>query len=135
LRGRRIALQLYPDAPTTLVDFLTGVGALPDPVLPYAYVPSADTAEVLRLIEEMAAGRIDAIAFTSAPQIGRLLEMAGAAKVETRLRAALERTPIAAIGPVVAAELERRGLTVAIMPRDSFFMKPLVSAVAAALSR
>jgi uroporphyrinogen-III synthase len=135
LRGRRIALQLYPDAPTTLVDFLTGVGALPDPVLPYAYVPSAGTAEVLRLIEEMAAGRIDAIAFTSAPQIGRLFEMAGAAKAETQLRAALERTPIAAIGPVVAAALERLGLAVAIMPRDSFFMKPLVSAIADALSR
>jgi uroporphyrinogen-III synthase len=134
LRGRRIALQLYPGAPTRLFDFLKGAGALPDPVLPYAYVPSAGDAEVLGLIEEMAAGRVDAIAFTSAPQIGRLFEMAGAAKAETRLRGALERTPIAAIGPVVAAELERRGLTVAIMPRDAFFMKPLVTAIAAALS-
>ena len=32
-------------------------------------------------------------------------------------------------------KLERRGLNVAIMPRDSFFMKPLVAAIVAALSR
>jgi hypothetical protein len=36
---------------------------------------------------------------------------------------------------VVAAELERRGLCALIMPRDTYFMKPLVSAIAAALSR
>jgi uroporphyrinogen-III synthase len=44
-------------------------------------------------------------------------------------------TPIAAIGPVVAGELQRHGLAAAIMPQGSFFMKPLVSAIAAALSR
>ena len=41
---------------------------------------------------------------------------------------------IAAVGPVVAGELERHGFSVAIMPRDSFFMKPLVTAIIAALS-
>jgi len=66
LRGRRVALQLYPDAPAILVDFLKGAGALPDPVSPYAYLPAAGGAEVLGLIEEMAAGRVDAVAFTSA---------------------------------------------------------------------
>jgi len=135
LRGRRVALQLYPDAPTTLVDFLKGAGALTDPVWPYAYLPAVGDAEVLGLIEEMTEGRVDTIAFTSAAQIGQLFEIARAAKAEPRLRAALERTPIAAIGPVVAAELERHGLTVRVMPRDTYFMKPLVTAIAAALSR
>jgi uroporphyrinogen-III synthase len=51
-----------------------------------------------------------------------------------RLRAALDRAVIAAIGPVVAAELARHGLTAAIMPRDTYFMKPLVTAISAALS-
>jgi uroporphyrinogen-III synthase len=135
LRGRRVAVQLYPDAPATLVDFLKGAGALADPVSPYAYLPAVGDAEVLGLIEEMAAGRVAAVAFTSAAQIVQLFEMARGAKAENRLRAALERTAIAAIGPVVAAELERHGLTVAIMPRDTYFMKPLVTAIAAALSR
>jgi uroporphyrinogen-III synthase len=134
LRGRRVALQLYPDAPSTLVDFLKGAGARPDPVWPYAYLPAAGGAEVLGLIEEMAAGRVDAVAFTSAAQIVQLFELARGAEAEPQLRAALERTRIAAIGPMVAAELERRGLCALIMPRDTYFMKPLVSAIIAALS-
>ena len=32
LRGRRIGVQLYPDAPSRLVDFLDAAGASPDPV-------------------------------------------------------------------------------------------------------
>ena len=115
-------------------DFLKGAGARPDPVLPYAYLPAAGGAEIPRLIEEMAAGRVDAVAFTSAAQIVQLFEMARGAKAEARLRAALDCTVIAAIGPVVAAELERHGLAVAIMPEGSFFMKPFVTAIAAALS-
>jgi uroporphyrinogen-III synthase len=93
----------------------------------------AGDAEILKLIEEMAAGRVDAIAFTSAAQIVQLFELARAAEAEPRLRAALEQTRIAAVGPVVAAELERRGLSALIMPRDTYFMKPLVSAIIAAL--
>jgi len=134
LRGRRVAVQLYPDASPIVVDFLGSAGALPDPVWPYVYLPSAGGEEILRLIEEIAAGRIDAVAFTSSPQVGQLFAMARGANAEGHLRGALERTRIAAVGPVVAAELERHGLSVAIMPRDSFFMKPLVTAIAAALS-
>jgi uroporphyrinogen-III synthase len=134
LRGRRVAVQLYPDAPPTLVDFLTDAGALPDPVWPYVYLPAVGGDEVRLLIAELAAGRVDAVAFTSAAQIPQLLALAREAQVEARLRAALARTRIAAVGPVVAAELERQGLSVAIMPREAFFMKPLVAAIVAALS-
>jgi len=42
---------------------------------------------------------------------------------------------IAAIGPVVADAVRRRGLTPAIMPNGTYFMKPLVSAIAAAMHR
>ena len=48
--------------------------------------------------------------------------------------AALRATPIAAIGPVVAGELRRHGLEAAIMPQGTYFMKPLVSAIVAALA-
>src|SRR5437016_5815349 len=40
LPGRRVAVQLYPDAPTLLVDFLADAGALADPVWPYVYLPA-----------------------------------------------------------------------------------------------
>ncbi|HEV2334023.1 MAG TPA: uroporphyrinogen-III synthase [Stellaceae bacterium] len=134
LRGRRVALQLYPEAPATLIDFLNGAGALPDPVWPYVYLPAAGSEETLQLIAEIEAGRIDAVAFTSAAQIVQLLALARAADVEPRLRDGLGRTRIAAVGPVVSAELERLGLAVAIMPEGRFFMKPLVTAIIAALS-
>jgi hypothetical protein len=34
----------------------------------------------------------------------------------------------------VSAELQRRGIMATIMPSDTYFMKPLVSAIVAALS-
>ena len=65
LSGRRIGVQLPPDAPSRLIDFLKTAGALPDPVEPYAYVPRADSREIAGLIEAMSHGRVEAIAFTS----------------------------------------------------------------------
>ena len=133
LSGRRIALQLYPDAPTTLVDFLAAAGARPDPVWPYCYVAASGDEAIAALVKEAAAGRIDAVAFTSAAQVARLFEAARALGIEACLRTALRDTRVAAVGPVVAAELERHGLAVAIMPHGSYFMKPLISALVAAL--
>ena len=135
LSGRRVGIQLPPDSPARLADFLHEAGALPDPVVPYVYAPRADSREIAGLIDEMSGGQVDMIAFTSAPQIARLFEAAAANGRADQLLAALRTTPIAAIGPVVAGALQRHGLTATIMPRGSFFMKPLVSAIAAALSR
>lgn len=134
LQGRRVGVQLYPEAPATLVEFLAGAGAHPEPVSPYVYVPSVDDEAIRALIAVLAAGRLDAIAFTSAAQVTRLFEAAAGAGLLPTLDVALRRTVIAAVGPVVAAELARRGLEVAIMPRDSYFMKPLVSAIIKAMA-
>ena len=130
LRGRRAGVQLYPEADGRLIEFLSAAGALPDPVLPYLYVPKSDPEEIVVLIGEIAAGRVDAVAFTSAAQVVRLFEVAQNAGVTARLSDGLAKTIVAAVGPVVAGELQRRGVEVAIMPRDTFFMKPLVSAIA-----
>jgi len=135
LSGRRIGVQLPPDSPPRLADLLREAGALPDPVMPYAYVPAADPREIATLIDAMSRSEVDAIAFTSAPQVARLFAAAAAEGSEARLAAALRATPIAAIGPVVAGELRRHGLEAAIMPKDTFFMKPLVTAITVALSR
>lgn len=134
LQGRRVGVQLYPEAPATLVEFLAAAGAHPEPVSPYIYVASVDDEAIRALIADLAAGQIDVIAFTSAAQATRLFAAATQAGLLPTLEAALRRTAIAAVGPVVAAELARHGLDVAIMPRDSYFMKPLVSAIIAALA-
>lgn len=134
LRGRRIAVQLYPDNPNAkLIDFLRAHGAEPDPIVPYAYASDADDRRVAALIADMAGGRIDAIAFTSSPQVARLFDAARAAGRDAELLAGLRRGAVAAIGPVTAAALARRGVTATIIPAGRYFMKPLVAAMIAAL--
>lgn len=137
LSGRRVGVQLYPDnANERLLKFLKDAGAEPDPVLPYVYASEADDARVIAVIAEMAAGRIDAIAFTSAPQVRRFRDVARASGREAELLQGFERIAVAAVGPIVAAELEALGVQVNIMPRDNtFFMKPLVRELAAALKK
>jgi uroporphyrinogen-III synthase len=52
------------------------------------------------------------------------------------LRDGLARTLIASVGPVVSDELKSHGLRTDIYPaNDAFFMKPLISAMAAALAK
>ena len=135
LRGRRIGVQLYPGNPNTrFTDFLRQAGAQPDAILPYVYASAADDKKVAELIDRMAGGAVDAIAFTSSPQVQRLFEIAAATRREEALRAAMQAMQIGAVGPVVAEELRRRGIEVTITPDRSYFMKPLVSAVVTAFS-
>ena len=127
---RRIALQLYSkDQDRQLADWLEHRGAVVDAVAPYVYASKADDERVAALIEELTAGRVDAIAFTSKSQVQRLLELAKERHIEDALRSGLTRTKVAVIGPVVAAELETAGIRVDAMPEESYSMKPLVMSV------
>jgi uroporphyrinogen-III synthase len=72
---------------------------------------------------------VDAIAFTSTPQVERLFAVAPAAMVS----AALAHTLVAAVGPVVAEALGRHGIKARLMPEESFFLKPLTTALEEAL--
>jgi uroporphyrinogen-III synthase len=137
LTRRRIGVQLYPgDANDRLLKFLKSAGAEADPVLPYVYASEADDARVIAVIAELASGQVDAIAFTSAPQVRRLRDVARASGREAELLQGLERTVVAAVGPIVAAELDTMGVQVNVTPRDNtFFMKPLVRELAAALTK
>ena len=136
LRRRRVGIQLYPGAPEArFTDFLRDAGAQPDTVLPYVYASAAEDWSVVALIDHMSSGGIDVIAFTSSPQVERLLEVAKATQREQALETALQATAIAAVGPVVAEGLCRCGFNVTITPDHSYFMKPLVTAIVTALTR
>ena len=129
-----MAVQLYPDNPNAaLLDFLAGAGAIADPVLPYAYASGAEDARVLETLDAMAAGTVDLVVFTSTPQLRRLTRLAAAAGRQAVLAAALARTRIAAVGPVVAEAVAAAGGRVAVMPAGNFHMKPMVNAILAAL--
>jgi uroporphyrinogen-III synthase len=137
LRGHRLGLQLYPDKDhSALIGAITTEGAEVEPVLPYVYDAKAADANIVIAIEEMAAGKVDAIALTSSGQPRRLFEVAKAHGCEARLREGLAKTPIASVGPVVADELKLHGLHADISPaNDAYFMKPLISAMAVALAK
>jgi uroporphyrinogen-III synthase len=137
LTGRRIGLQLYPEKDhTTLIDFIATRGASVDTVLPYVYDAQAAEGNIVTAIEEMAAGRIDAIALTSSGQVRRLVDTAKAKGLDVQLRKALDNTPVASVGPVVSDELKAFGFKTDIAPdNDAFFMRPLIAAMADRLTK
>lgn len=137
LKGHRVGVQLYPDKDHgALLGAITAKGATAIPVTPYVYDARAADSHIVIAIEEMAAGRIDAIALTNLGQIRRLIDVARGHGLEARLREGLKKTPIAAVGPAVSDELRSHGLQADIYPdNDAFFMKPLISAMAAALAK
>src|SRR4029450_9021345 len=73
LAGHRLGLQLYPDKDhSRLIGAIRTEGAAGDTVLPYVYDAQAADANIVTAIDEMAHGRIDAIALTSSGQVRRL---------------------------------------------------------------
>jgi len=136
LKGRRLALQLYPDKDhSTLINAITAQGAEVDHVLPYVHDANATTANIIAAIEDLVEGRIDAVAFTNLGQVRRFVEAAKANGREASLREGLARTLIASVGPAVSGELHAHGLRTDISPAEgAYFMRPLVAAVAVALA-
>jgi len=137
LTGHRVGLQLYPDKDhAKLIGAITSLGAQVETVLPYIYDDEAADTNIVAAIEEMAQRRVDAIALTSSGQVRRLVDVARAHNCEDKLRDGLAQTPIASVGPVVSDELKAFGLRTDIYPaNESFFMKPLISAMALELNK
>jgi uroporphyrinogen-III synthase len=133
LRGQTVGVQLYSDSNPPLLEFLRQAGAAARTVLPYVYAPAADAEQVAGLIDRMAGGGVDVLAFTSSPQVDRLYEVAAERGLDATLRQGLGRVRVAAVGPVVADNLHRRGARVDICPEQGFVMKNLVLHIKRAL--
>jgi uroporphyrinogen-III synthase len=134
LRGRIVGVQLYSASNLPLEEFLHQAGASVRTVQPYVYAPSADAERVLDLIKQLAHGKVDVVVFTSSPQVDRLFEVAEEGAVKESLQEGLSRTQVAAVGPVVAANLAGRGIKVDICPEQGFVMKNLVQLIKKKLS-
>jgi uroporphyrinogen-III synthase len=127
LSGRTISAQLYGSEPNLLLtDFLRDNGATVRTVAPYIYADESEDSQLLSLFDELIAGKLDAITFTSQPQVKRLFKVAARYNKTEAVRAGLNRTKVAAVGPVVADVLREQGVDVALMPESNYFMKPLV---------
>jgi uroporphyrinogen-III synthase len=94
--------------------------------LPYVYAPAADADRIADLIDRLAGGSVDAVVFTSSPQVTRLYEVAAERGQDSALAAGLKRTCVAAVGPVVAETLREHGAPVHVCPEQGFVMKNLV---------
>lgn len=130
LAGRKVAVQLYnPDDRPALLDYLLSHGVEPDCVAPYVYASAAEDSQVAAFVQRLDQGAADAIVFTSKAQFDRLRRLARERDLEGALARGLAKTRIAAIGPVVAAELAAAGLSIDAMPapEDGYSMKPLVT--------
>lgn len=119
LTGKRIAVQLHGDPLTEFIAALRQAGAEVIEVPVYRWVPPEDPEPLRRLIEAVAAGAVDAVAFTSAPAAANFLATADQQGQGEAVRAALAGPVLAAcVGPVTAAPLVQAGLPV-IQPTRS----------------
>ncbi|MGA2639141.1 uroporphyrinogen-III synthase [Methylocella sp.] len=127
-------MQLYPAEGGSLVAALRNRRAVASPITPYRYASQAEADQVIDAIHMLVAGRIGMIAFTSSPQVERLIAVARGAALESQLREVFTRVRIAAVGPVVEETLRRHGVTNILRPDSSFHLEPLVRSIAAAWS-
>ncbi len=126
LQGQTVGVTLYGEPNPALEGFLASAGAAVRTVMPYVFAPAADDERVAELIGRLGRGEVDVLVFTSSPQVDRLYEVAAKRGLEEALRQGLARARVAAVGPVVADELRRRGAAVHVCPEQGFVMKNLV---------
>lgn len=113
LEGRRIAVQLHGEPLPDLVQTLRLAGADVIEVPVYRWIPPDDTNPLLRLVETVVSGGLDAVAFTSAPAAVSFLRTVEAAGHRDGVRAAFAGRVLAAcVGPVTAGPLVREGIGV-----------------------
>lgn len=132
LRNHTVGVQLYGGVPNpALIDYLHSAGAGTSIVSPYIYADAIDDEQVHGLLRNMAMGDVDIIAFTSMAQVERLTSVGSAEE----LKAAFAKVQVAAVGPVVRDALLRHEINIQCMPEDSYFMKPLTSAMMEAFGK
>ena len=110
-RGATIAVQLHGFTDGTQLDRLRAAGATVLTVEPYRWLMPEDSSRVLRLVDAICTGSVDAVTFTSAPAVDALFNAAdGAGKLDALLDAFTETVVAAAVGPVTAAPLRLAGI-------------------------
>ncbi|GHF77277.1 uroporphyrinogen-III synthase [Amycolatopsis bartoniae] len=108
--GRRVAVQLHGSVlPET--QRLVEAGARVIEVQPYRWEWPADLDPAQRLLDGVLSGRVQALAFTSAPATANLLSLARERGAYEELLAALRGDVVCAcVGPVTAAPLTEAGV-------------------------
>ena len=141
LSDKVVALQHYGGPNRPLVTHLQEKGAQVREVTLYTWGLPEDETPVLSMIDDITGGGIDAVAFTSQPQVGNLLTIAAKADREAALRQSLGAagstgaggpgtgTVVASVGPVCTRRLKEANIAVDVEP-DHPHMGNLVLALA-----
>ncbi len=134
LRGVRIAVQRDGAPVPHLASALRGHGADVVDVPVYAWMAPDDPSQLVRLITAAAAGRIDAITFTSPPAVWNTFDLADGAGMGRDLREALRaRVTVACVGPVTARNVYEQGVDPVVQPQRGR-LGAMVAALASAMS-
>jgi uroporphyrinogen-III synthase len=120
LKGRRVGIQLYGTPNPTLVSELESRGATVTPVHVYDYGAIADPGVVKTLVTRLLNREIEVIAFTSAPQVRVLFDLAAQLGISDSLQRGLNtNATIASIGEVTNRALAEKGLAAKIVAPQS----------------
>ncbi|MEP6480682.1 MAG: uroporphyrinogen-III synthase [Rhodoglobus sp.] len=109
--GVTIAVQLHGFTDSAQLERLRAAGATVLTVEPYRWLMPEDSSRVLRLVDAICTGSVDAVTFTSAPAVDALFNAAdGVGKLDAVLHAFSGTVVAAAVGPVTAAPLRLAGV-------------------------
>ncbi|MFJ6717898.1 MULTISPECIES: uroporphyrinogen-III synthase [unclassified Streptomyces] len=123
--GRRVALQLHGEPLPGFVETLRAGGAEVVVVPVYRWMPPEDPGPLDRLLDAVATGGVDALAFTSAPAAASLLSRATERGMREAVLEGLRGDVLSAcVGPVTALPLQAEG--VATVQPERFRIGPLV---------
>lgn len=118
LCDRRVALQLYGDPASKLVQMLHQKGAQFQEILPYRHIPP-ETETLTTLLFEIIHGKIDAIAFTSGAQVRYLFTHARENGQYSHLLHSFSKQTVAvAVGKYTAGCLREEGVTRIVSPLE-----------------
>ena len=129
--GKEVAVQAYGGPNSLLLRTLRDWGANVRETSLYSWGLPGDVSPVFGMIDRLEAGEISAVAFTSQPQVGNLVEIAASAGKEESLRSCLDSDSVAlaSVGPVCSRCLRDQGFKIDVEP-DHPHMGNLVMAIA-----
>jgi uroporphyrinogen-III synthase len=134
LAGKRVIVQRYGVTNIELEQALRERGAQVIEIPTYRWALPQDTRPLVALMEALEQGTVDAVMFTNAAQVHNLFSIAEQQQRMDELKAALDRTLVASIGPVCSDALRKFGVQIGLEPHPPK-LGPLVSALEQALSR
>jgi len=118
LSGTNVMVQLHGDPAPRLVAWLESRGATVHMVLPYRHIAPPEE-QLQQLLEDILEHRVDAVTFTSGPQVRFLIQHAAANGHEEALKQAFEQEVVAvAVGKVTAQAIREEGIGRVVAPPE-----------------